>query len=75
MDYKELSDKYIGYGIEWLTGEFNTYKGMTTIIETEENMTEEQLDTLCEEIKKDNRIKMAMIESVKESTITIMFCR
>ena len=26
-------------------------------------------------IKKDNRIKMAMIESVKESTITIMFCR
>lgn len=74
MDYKALSDKYIGYGIEWLTGEFNAYKGMTTIIETEENMTEEQLDTLCEEIKKDNRIKMAMIESVKESTITIMFC-
>ena len=75
MDYKALSDKYIEYGIEWLTGEFDIYKGMTTIIETEEDMTEAQLDILCKEIKKDNRIKMAMIESVKESTITIMFCR
>lgn len=74
MNYKILSDKYIGYGIEWLTGEFDTYKGMTTIIETEEDMTEEQLDMLCEEIKKDNRVKMAMVENVKESTITIMFC-
>ena len=74
MDYKALSDKYIGYGIEWLTIVFSTHKGVTTIIETEEDMTEEQLDILCEEIKKDNRIKMAMIESVKESTIAIMFC-
>lgn len=75
MDYKALSYKYIGYGIEWLTGEFNTYKGMTTIIETEEDMTEEQLNMLCKEIEKDDRVKIAMIESVKESTITIMFCR
>ena len=75
MDFKNLSEKYIGHGIEWLTGEFDTYKGMTTIIETEEDMTEEQLDMLCEEIKKDNRVKMAMVENVKESTITIIFCR
>ena len=75
MNYKSLSNKYIGYGIEWLIGEFDTYKGMTTIIETEETMTEEQLNILCEEIKKDSRVKMAMVENVKENTITIMFCR
>ena len=36
MDYKLLAQKYIKYGIEWLEGEFDTYKGMTTIMETEE---------------------------------------
>ena len=37
MDYKLLAQKYIKYGIEWLESEFDTYKGMTTIMETEEN--------------------------------------
>ena len=75
MDYKALSDKYIGYGIEWLTGEFDTYKGKTTIIETDEVMTEEQLNILCQRIREDSRVETAMIESVNESTITIMFFR
>ena len=72
MDYKALSDKYIGYGIEWLTGEFDTYKGKTTIMETDKVMTEEQLNILCQKIREDSRVETAMIESVKESTITIM---
>lgn len=75
MNYKLLAQKYIKYGIKWLEGEFNTYKGMTTIIETEENLNREQLGMLCDEIKKDTRIKMAMIESEHEYTITIMFNR
>ena len=75
MNYKVLADKYIEDGIERLTGEFDTYKGKTTEIETEEHLSEEQLNLLCEEIKKDDRVEMAMIESVKESTLTIMFCR
>ena len=75
MDYKLLAQKYIKYGIEWLESEFDTYKGMTTIMETEENLNGEQLRMLCDEIKKDTRIKMAMIESEHEYTITIMFAR
>ena len=53
MDYKLLAKKYIKYGIKWLEGEFDTYKGMTTIMETEENLNGEQLRMLCDEIKKD----------------------
>ena len=68
MDYKLL-------GIEWLESEFDTYKGMTTIMETEENLNGEQLRMLCDEIKKDTRVEMAMIESEHEYTITIMFNR
>ena len=75
MDYKLLAKKYIKYGIKWLEGEFDTYKGMTNIMETEENLTGEQLRMLCDEIKKDTRVKMAMIESEHEYTITIMFNR
>lgn len=75
MDYKLLAKKYIKYGIKWLEGEFDTYKGMTTIMETEENLNGEQLIMLCDEIKKDTRVKMAMIESEHEYTITIMFNR
>lgn len=75
MDYKLLAKKYIKYGIKWLEGEFDTYKGMTTIMETEENLNGEQLRMLCDEIKKDIRVKMAMIESEHEYTITIMFNR
>lgn len=75
MDYKLLAKKYIKYGIKWLEGEFDTYKGMTTIMETEENLNGEQLRMLCDEIKKDTRVKMAMIESEHEYTITIMFNR
>ena len=55
MDYKLLAQKYIKYGIEWLEGEFDTYKGMTTIMETEETLNGEQLRMLCDEIKKDTR--------------------
>ena len=33
MDYKLLAQKYIKYGIEWLESEFDTYKGMTTIMD------------------------------------------
>ena len=73
MDYKALSEKYIGYGIEWLTGEFDTYKGKTTTMETDEVMTEEQLNILCQKIREDSRVETTMIENVKESTITIMF--
>ncbi len=69
MDYKLLAQKYIKYGIEWLDGEFDTYKGMTTIMETEENLNREQLEMLCDEIKKDTRVKMAMIDSEYECTI------
>lgn len=58
----------------WLTGKFDTYKGMTTIIETDEAMTEEQLNILCQKTREDSRVKTAMIESVNESTITIIFC-
>lgn len=75
MDYKLLAKKYIKYGIKWLEGEFDTYKGMTTIMETEENLNGEQLRMLCDEIKKYTRVKMAMIESEHEYTITIMFNR
>lgn len=75
MDYKLLAKKYIKYGIEWLESEFDTYKGMTTIMETEENLNREQLRMLCDEIKKDTRAEMAMIESEHEYTITIMFNR
>ena len=75
MDYKLLAQKYIKYGIEWLESEFDTYKGMTTIMETEENLNGEQLRMLCDEIKKDTRVKIAMIESDHEYTITIMFNR
>lgn len=49
MDYKLLAKKYIKYGIKWLEGEFDTYKGMTTIMETEENLNGEQLRMLCDE--------------------------
>lgn len=73
MDYKSLAEKYIKYGIEWLCGNFDTYKGMTTIIETDENLNEEQLGMLCNEIKKNPRIKMAMIDSEYEYTITVVF--
>ena len=75
MDYKLLAQKYIKYGIEWLESEFDTYKGMTTIMETEENLNGEQLRMLSDEIKKDTRVKIAMIESDHEYTITIMFNR
>lgn len=75
MDYKLLARKYIKYGIEWLEGKFDTYKGMTTIMETEENLNGEQLEMLCSEIKKDTRVKMAMIDSEHECTITLMFNR
>ena len=75
MDYKLLAQKYIKYGIEWLESEFDTYKGMTTIMETEENLNGGQLRMLCDEIKKDTRVEMAMIESEHEYTITIMFNR
>lgn len=75
MGYKLLAQKYIKYGIEWLEGEFDTYKGMTTIMETEENLNREQLEMLCDEIKKDTRVKMAMIDSEYECTITVMFNR
>ena len=75
MDYNTLSDKYIRNGIEWLTETFDTYKGMTTTMETDEVMTEEQLNILCQKIREDSRVEIAMIESVKESTITITFWR
>lgn len=75
MDYKLLTQKYIKYGIEWLEGKFDTYKGMTTIMETEENLNREQLEMLCDEIQKDTRVKMAMIDSEYECTITVMFNR
>ena len=73
MDYKLLAQKYIKYGIEWLAGNFDTYKGMTTIMETEEDLNREQLEILCNEIKKDTRVKIVMIESEYECTITVMF--
>lgn len=73
MDYKLLAQKYIEYGIKWLEGEFETYKGKRTIIETEENLTEKQLEKLCDEIQKDSRIEMAAIECVHEYTISITF--
>ncbi len=38
-------------------------------------MTEEQLNILCQKIREDSRVEIAMIESVKESTITITFWR
>ena len=75
MDYNTLSDKYIRNGIEWLTETFDTYKGMTTTMETDEVMIEEQLNILCQKIREDSRVEIAMIESVKESTITITFWR
>ena len=75
MDYNTLSDKYIRNGIEWLTETFDTHKGMTTTMETDEVMTEEQLNILCQKIREDSRVEIAMIESVKESTITITFWR
>ena len=75
MDYKLLAQKYIKYGIEWLEANFDTYKGMTTIMETEEDLNRKQLEMLCNEIKKDTRVKMAMIENEHERTITIMFSR
>lgn len=59
MDYKLLAQKYIKYGIEWLESEFDTYKGMTTIMETEENLNGEQLRMLCDEIKKDTSIAVS----------------
>ena len=73
MNYKLLAQKYIKYGIEWLEGKFDTYKGMTTIIETEEDLNEEQLKRLCMEIQNDSRVKIAAIVCVHEYTITIIF--
>lgn len=73
LNYKLLAQKYIKYGIEWLEGKFDTYKGMTTIIETEEDLNEEQLKRLCMEIQNDSRVKIAAIVCVYEYTITIIF--
>jgi hypothetical protein len=73
MDYKLLAQKYIKCGIEWLEDKFNTYEGMTTIMEAEEPLNEEQLEMLCEEIKKDSRVKTAMIDCVYNPTITVIF--
>lgn len=75
MDYKLLAQKYIKYGIEWLEDKFDTYKGMTTIMKTEDNLIGEQLEMLCDEIEKDTRVKMAMIDSEYDCTITVMFNR
>lgn len=70
-DYKLLAQKYIRYGITWLNGEFDTYKGKTTVIEPEEDLTEKQLDELCNVIKEDSRVKMARVDS--KYTIAIVF--
>lgn len=70
-NYKLLAQKYIRYGITWLNGEFDTYKGKTTVIEPEEDLTEKQLDELCNVIKEDSRVKMARVDS--KYTIAIVF--
>lgn len=75
MNYKLLAQKYIKDGIEWLEDTFDTYKGMTTTMETEEHLNGEQLQMLCDEIQKDTRVEMSMIESEHEYTITVMFAR
>lgn len=75
MDYKLLAQKYIKDGIEWLEDTFDTYKGKTTTMETEGNLNSEQLQMLCDEIQKDTRVEMSMIESEHEYTITIIFNR
>lgn len=75
MDFKELAQKYIDYGITWLIGEFDDYKGMTTIITTDEYLNDEQLELLCNEIKKDVRVKGVIVENETTCTITIIFNR
>lgn len=73
MDYKSLAQKYIKDGIEWLEDTFGTYKGKTTTMETEGNLNGEQLQLLCDEIQKDTRVEMSIIDSEHKHTITIMF--
>lgn len=75
MDLKKLSEKYINYGITWLNREFDDYKGLTTTITVDEELSSNQLLSLCAEIKKDKRVRVAIAEREERNTITIMFRR
>lgn len=73
MDLKKIAEKYINYGITWLNGEFDDYKGLTTTITVDEELSSNQLLSLCEEILKDERVKIAVAEQEERNTITIVF--
>lgn len=73
MNIRKLAQKYIDYGITWLMSEFDNFKGMSTIITTDEKLNNKQLKNLCNEIKKDERVKTAIAEYEEKDTITIIF--
>ena len=54
---KELSIKYINYGKEWLTDNYDSFKGLLTGMEIDETLTESERNDLKIELNKNEDIK------------------